>query len=126
MKSKRSKKRVTVELEFLGDGTIAQIGEMAFSGGVPAPRLGRSARFAVLRERLGRDGLWCPRDCEHTVAGGFQISVTATSRGFRELGRYLLALAEIDSSRDADYHEHVEALSEDRRTRFHFVLRKRR
>ena len=126
MKSKRSKKRVTVEIEFLGDGSIEQIGEMAFSGGVPAPRLGRSARFAVFKERLGREGLWNPRDGEPTVAGGFQISVTATSRGFRELGRYLLALAEIDSSRDEDYHEHVQALSGDGRTRFHFILRKRR
>lgn len=126
MKSKRSKKRVSVELEFLGDGTVAQIGQMAFSGGVPAPRLGRSARFTVFRERLGRDGLWCPRDGEPTVAGGFQISVTATSHGFRELGRYLLALAEIDSSRDEDYHEHVETLSVDGRTRFHFIFRKRR
>lgn len=125
MKSKRSKKRVTVELEFIGDGTVAQIGQMAFSGGVPAPRLGRSARFAVFRERLGRDGLWNPRDGEPTVEGGFQISVTATSRGFRELGRYLLALAEIDSSRDEDYHEHVETLSVDGRTRLHFILRKR-
>jgi hypothetical protein len=50
MKSKRSKKRVMVELEFVGDGTIAQIGKMAFSGGVPAPRLGRSARFAVFNQ----------------------------------------------------------------------------
>jgi hypothetical protein len=97
MKSKRSKKRVAIELAFLGDGTVAQIGQMAFSGGVPAPRLGRSARFAMFRERLGRDGLWTPRDGEPTVKGGFQISVTATSRGFRELGRYFLALAEIDS-----------------------------
>jgi len=126
MKSKLSKKRVTVEIEFLGDGSVARIGEMAFSGGVPAPRLGRSARFAVFKERLGRDRLWNPRDGEPTVAGGFQISVTATSRGFRELGRYLLALAEIDSSRDEDYHEHVEAQSADARTRLHFILRKRR
>ena len=126
MKSKRSKKRVTVEVEFVGDGTVTQIGELAFSGGVPPPRLGRFVGFAVFKERLGRDGLWNPRHGEPTVAGGFQISVTATSRGFRELGRYLLALAEIDSSRDEDYHEHVEAQSADGRTRFHFILRKRR
>jgi hypothetical protein len=125
VKSKRSKKRVTVELEFLGDGSVAQVGDLAFSGGVPPPRLGRSARFAVFGEHLGRDGLWNPRDGEPTVAAGFQISVTATSRGFRELGRYLLAVAEIDSSLDEDYHEHVEALSVDGRTRFHFILRKK-
>jgi hypothetical protein len=126
MKSKRSKKRVSVEIEFVGDGTVARIGKLAFSGGVPAPRLGRSVRFAVFRERLARDGLWIPRDGEPTVKGGFQISVTATSRGFRELARYLLALGEIDSSRDEDYHEHVEAVSVDGRTRFHFILRKGR
>ena len=125
MKSKRSKKRVSVELEFFGDGTVAQIGKLAFSGGVPSPHIGRSARFAVFRERLGRDGLWNPRDGEPTVKGGFQISVTATSRGFRELGRYFLSLAEIDSSLDDNYHEHVETLSADGRTRFHFILRKK-
>src|SRR5688572_19591972 len=116
MKSKHSKKRVTVELEFVGDGTVARVGEGAFSGGVPEPQLGRSVKFAVMRERLGRNGLWNPRDGEPTVKGGFQISVTATSRGFRELGRYFLALAEIDSSLDEDYHEHVEFLSSDERT----------
>jgi hypothetical protein len=126
MKSKRTNKRVSVELEFAGDGTVAKIGNLAFSGGVPAPKLGRSARFAVFRERLGRDGLWCPRDGEPTVKGGFQVSVTATSRGFRELGRYFLALAEIDSSLDPDYHEHLEMLSEDGRTRFHVIFRKKR
>ena len=126
MKSKRSKKRVTVELEFLGDGTVAQIGEMAFSGGVSPPQLRRSTRFVVMRERLGRDGISNPRDGEPTVAGAFQISVTATSRGFRELGRYLLALAEIDSSRDDGYHEHLQAVSADGRTRLHFILRKKR
>ena len=99
--------------------------QLAFSGGIPAPRLGRSVRFSVFKERLGRDGLWNPRDGEPTVKGGFQINVTATSRGFRELGRYLLALAEIDSSRDEDYHEHVEAVSVDGRTRFQFILTKR-
>ena len=126
MKRKRSKKRVAVDLEFNGDGTVAKIGQMAFYGGVPKPRLGRSVRFAVFREHLQRDGLWNPRDGEPSVKGGFQISVTATSRGFRELGRYLLALAEIDSSLDEDYHEHVEALSTDGRTRLHFILRKPR
>ena len=125
MKSKRSKKRVRVELEFLGDGTVAQVGPLAFSGGVPALRPRHSLRFTVDREFRGRDGLWNPRDGTSSVSGGFQINVCGTSRGYRQLARYLLALAEIDSSRDEDYHEHVEALSSDGRTRLHFILRKR-
>lgn len=126
MKSKRSKKRITVELDFLGDGTVAQIAPMAFAGGVPEPQLGRSLRFTVDREYRGRDGLWNPRDGTPSLSGGFQVNVYGTSRGYRELARYLLALAEIDSARDQGYHEHVEALSSDGRTRLHFVLRKRR
>ena len=43
MKSKRSKKRVSIELEFAGDGTVAQVRDMGFSGGVPPPRLGNFA-----------------------------------------------------------------------------------
>jgi hypothetical protein len=83
MKTKRSKRRVSIELEFIGDGTVAKIGAMAFSGGVPAPRLGRSLRFTVDREYRGRDGLWNPRDGTASVSGSFQINVYATSRGYR-------------------------------------------
>jgi len=126
MKSKHSKKKVTVELEFNGDGTVAKIGRMGFFGGVPAPRLGRSMHFIVHKEHQGRDGIWSPRVGVPTVSGGFQVNVYGTSRGYRALAKYFLSLAEIDSSRDEGYHEHIEALSSDGRTRFNFILRKRR
>jgi hypothetical protein len=125
MRPKRTKKQATIQIQFCGDGKVVRMGESGFSGGVPAPGLRRSVKFVVFREYPDRSGLWNPRDGKGTVKGGFQISVTSTSRGFRELGRFLLALAEIDSSRDDDYHEHVEALSSDGQTRLHFILRKR-
>ncbi|MCE9591776.1 MAG: hypothetical protein K8S99_14775 [Planctomycetes bacterium] len=123
---KHSKKRVSVEVEFVGDGSVARIGRGGFGGGVPVPRPGRSLRFTVDREHRGRNGVWNPKDHTPTVRGGFQVNVYGTSRGYRALAQYLLALAEIDSSQDKGYHEHVEALSSDGRTRFHFILRKKR
>ena len=126
MKNKRSKKKVAVEIEFIGDGTVQKIGKFGFSGGVPTPRLGRSLRFTVDAEQLGHDGIWNPRDGAPTVSGGFQINVFGTSRGYRTLAQYFLALAELDTSQDAGFHEHIETLSLDNRTRLHFILRKSR
>jgi hypothetical protein len=124
VKTKKAKRKVAVEVTFLGDGSIKQVGDTAFSGGVPAPSLGNSLEFGIAKEFLGKDGLWNPRDGAATVKGGFQINVHGTSRGYRELGRYFLALAEIDSSVDEDYHEHVEILSRNKQARLHLIVRK--
>jgi len=126
MKLKRSKRKVAVEIEFIGDGKVQKIGEFGFSGGVPAPRPGSSLRFTVEEEHLDQDGIWNPRDGAPTVSGGFQVNVSGTSRGYRALAQYFLALAELDTSQDADFHGNTEKLSLDGRTRFHFILRKSR
>jgi hypothetical protein len=44
--------------------------------------------------------------------------------GYRELARYLLAVAELDVRADADFHEHHEVASGDGRTRLHLIVRR--
>lgn len=62
---------------------------------------------------------------ESTVEGSFQINVFGNSKGYRELGTYLLTLAELDTAEDEGFHEHHDQLfSEDGRTHVHVILRK--
>ena len=126
MNSKRSKRKVPVEIEFFGDGTVQKIGKGGFSGGVPTPRTGRSLRFVVHDAHPDDEGIWGPPPGSPTVDGAFQVNVFGTSRGYRALAQYFLALAEIDSSRDTGFHEHVWLSSSDGRTRFEIILRKSR
>ncbi len=83
--------------------------------------------FLVDREAPDEDGLWNPVPSEPTLTGGLQINIWADSEGYRELGRYCLALAELDSQEDPGFHEHHEGLtSVDGRTRLHVICRKAR
>ncbi len=81
--------------------------------------------FSVWREVPDTDGLLNPAAGEPTVAGAFQVSVEGTAAGFRELARYLLGVAELDTRADPDFHEHHEVASADGRTRVHLIVRRR-
>ena len=118
------KKTLQVELTFHGDGTVTERNG-AFSGGVPAPKLDGNVSFIVHRELPDEDGIWNPVPGEDSVEGGFQLNIYGNSEGYRELGKYLLALAELDASADEDFHEHYDDLiSLDGRTRLHIIVRK--
>jgi hypothetical protein len=119
-------RKVTIELTFLGDGRVIH-GENGggFSGDVVSPKVDGGAAFFVHREVLGEDGIWNPVLGEGSLEGGLQINIWADSDGYRELGRYLLALAELDASADPGFHEHHDGLiSLDGRTRMHIICRK--
>jgi len=59
------------------------------------------------------------------VEGSFQLNLIGTARGLRELGRYFLALAELDSSADPDHHQHFDGVrSADGRTVVDVIVRK--
>ena len=121
----RSKKTIQVELTFHGKGTVIERNG-AFSGGVPTPKIDGNVSFSVHRELPGEDGIWNPVSGEDSVEGGFQVNIYGNSEGYRELGKYLLALAELDTSADEGFHEHLDDLvSLDGRTRLHLILRKR-
>ena len=63
---------------------------------------------------------------EPAIEESFDLNVSGNSKGFKELGKYLLALAELDTTEDEGFHEHLDRLvSEDVRTHLHVILRKR-
>ena len=117
---------INVDVSFTGTGqVIRHAGGFAFSGGVVPPELSEKIAFLVDRETPDEDGRWNPVLGEPTLAEGLQINIWSDSEGFRELGRYFLALAELDSREDPGFHEHHEGLiSADGRTRLHVICRK--
>jgi hypothetical protein len=119
-----TKKTINVEVSFHGPGRIVQVGSATFHGGVPEPDIDGKLSFSVQREIVDENGIWNPIFGEDTVEGGFQINLWGTSEGYRELAKYLLAVAELDSSADPDFHEHHEVTSADGRTRLHVIVRK--
>jgi len=120
-----TKRLVNVEVTFYGSGAVRKRRDGAFVGGVPDPEVGSDVQFELWREVRDEEGLWNPVIGEDTVARGFQLSIEGTSSGYRELARYLLAIAELDTTADPGFHEHHEVSSADGRTRLHIILRKR-
>lgn len=82
-------------------------------------------QFAVYPEVLGEDGLWNPVVGAGPLAGGLQISINASSDGYRQLAAYFLRLADCDTTDDPAYHEHHGPFfSIDGKTRVHLICRK--
>jgi hypothetical protein len=119
-------KIIGIELRFDGDGTVRQVGKGSFSGGVSPPTLAQKIGYLVQRTIPDpEDGLLNPEPGEPSVEGTFQLNISGTAHGFRELGRYFLALAELDSSADPDHHQHFDGVrSEDGRTVVDIIVRK--
>jgi hypothetical protein len=121
------KKTIKVELSFAGNGKVLEKRPGYFTGGVKYPKLGKHLAFSIHREVLDEDGVLSPILGELPVEGAFQINIEGDSKGYRELARYLLGLAELDSSADKGFHEHHEnILSGDGRTRLHIIVKKRK
>jgi hypothetical protein len=119
-----TKKTINVELSFHGDGTIVK-NRGSYFGSVADPDLADNIRFSVHREALDEDGLLNPVPGEATVEGAFQVNVYGNREGYRELGRYLLALSELDTTVDPEFHAHFDKLkSFDDRTTLHIIFRK--
>ena len=123
-KNAKTSKTISVELSYYGNGSIVAESQLAFSGGIVAPNIGRNLGFSVHREVVDENGILNPVLGEDTVLGAFQINLQGNSKGYRELGRYFLALAELDTAADPDFHEHHEVVSSDKRTQLHIIMRK--
>ncbi len=119
-----TKRKVTLDLHFRGKGRVEKPAHTRFAGGVVAPRIGNHLAFRVDRQAPDEDGILNPVIGEDTVEGSFQFNIWGDRRGFLELGRYLIGIAEIDASRDPDFHEHHEITSSDGRTHLHIIVRK--
>jgi hypothetical protein len=120
-----TRKKITIDLKFNGTGKIGNPQPGCFIGGVPNPKIFDDLHFSMYRQEMDENGIWSPVLDEDSVEGCFQINISATSKGYRELGKYFLSLAEIDSRKDKNYHEHVDDISSlDNRTKIDFVFRK--
>ena len=121
-----TRKAIDVELKFYGNGRVVRRQPGHFVGGVPAPKIGANISFTVHRQVPDEDGILNSVAGEEAVQGSFQINVYGNSRGYRELGTYLLALAELDTTEDEGFHDHHDELrSSDGRTHLHVILRKK-
>jgi hypothetical protein len=118
-----TKKTVQVELTFVGKGAVVEHPPGSFRGGVAEPDL-RALRFNVLAEASDEDGVLNPDPGVGSVEGAFQVNIWGESESYRELGRYLLALAELDTAADPGFHDHHEFVTADKRTRVHLIIRK--
>ena len=65
---------------------------------VTPPKLGRDIAFLLCAESDG--GYQSLND------GDYSIQLFGNSKGFRKLGRYFLALADLDTSDDQGFHHH--------------------
>ena len=74
---------------------------------------------------MSRKSVFGPPIGGASYEGAIQVNVWGTSADFRELGRYLLAIAELDASADPGFHQHHDELrSADGRTRVDLIVRK--
>jgi hypothetical protein len=120
----KTRKTVPVQLAFLGDGTVVEKPRGCFHGGVPDPEPGPSFGFSVVPEVLDEDGYWNPTPGAEAYRGSLQVNLWGDSHALREIGRYLLALAELDATADPGFHQHHEVTSTDGCTRLHLIVRK--
>ena len=72
-------------------------------GGIPFLSVSILGAFWGFEE--GKDGL-----IAEYFEGGLQIIINGTKNGYKELGKYFLALSELDISEDPDFHEHIDNL----------------
>ena len=122
-----TKKTVEIELKFLGTGRVEQLGRGAFVGGLPPPKTAGQVGFSIHRMMLDENGILNPVMGEDSSAGNFQVNLYGTKKGYRELGRYFLALAELDTTKDDGFHEHHDDLaSVDGSSHVDLIVRKQR
>ena len=118
-------RRVTVDLQFIGDGRVVNLPDGALFGGVSDPVLSREFGFQVHREVPDEEGVLNPVQGDAAYDGALQVNLWGTSDDYRELGRYLLALAALDTSADPNFHQHHDGLrSADGRTQLHLIVRR--
>ena len=115
----KTRKIIKVELGFDGTGKVVERPKGTFRGSALLPKTADRVQFTLLREEDPSDG-------GASLNGAFQLNMWGSSEAYRALGTYLLTLAELDTTADPDYHEHVETISFDGRTRLEIILRKPR
>jgi len=123
-KQRITKKKVEIELSFVGNGSIVEKPKNVFFGGVLEPKIGNNLSYSVWLETPDEEGDLNPIFEQGTFQGAFQINIWGNSEGYRELAKYLLSIAELDTVTDPNFHEHHHVVSSDGRTQLHIILRK--
>ena len=123
-KTKITKKKVDIEISFIGNGTIVEKRKNVFSGGIVEPNIGDNLKCSIWAEAPDEEGVLNPNFEEGTYQGALQINIWGNSEGYRELAKYLLAIAELDTRTDPSFHEHHNIVSSDGRTQLHIIIRK--
>jgi len=108
-------KQIAVELQYHGSGKI-EGRNGRYSGGVVAPELGDHVMFQVRPSALDANGIFNPDHNAPTYGGGLQVIVEGDAAGYRALGTYLLALAELDTGAHPRYKDYHQITSRDGRT----------
>jgi hypothetical protein len=116
-------KSVQVDLRFLGSDRVIERPKGVFKGGVPAPIAIETLGFNVLREDVSEEEIIAARG-HPPYDGTLQVNLWGDTAAFRELGRYLLAVAELDTSADPNFHQHHDLTSSDGRTQVQLIVRK--
>jgi hypothetical protein len=123
-KQKITTKKVEIEISYIGNGSIVEKRENVFSGGIVEPDIGENLNFNMWEEFPDEDGVPNPVFENGTYQGSIQVNIWGNSEGYRELARYLLAVAELDTGTDPSFHEHHQIVSADGRTQIHLIVRK--
>ena len=124
-KNVSTSKRVTIELRFLDQPAIIEGPKGVFRGGVPDPTLSDHFGFNVLPLSKQDYGEFGPAPGGASYDGALQVNLVGGAADFRELGRYFLAIAELDTRADPGFHQHHDALrSVDGRTTIDLIVRK--
>lgn len=115
---------VEVETEQWGEGRVVDTSPGHFVGGVPEPKLSDGIRFNIYEAGTAESGTMPGLICKQDVRR-LQVQVAGTSDGYRKAARYFLALAELDTSDDPDFHEHhANLLSADGQAMVEVIARK--
>lgn len=115
---------VPVTVRFVDSDRVIEKPRHTFRGGVADPELGGRLGLLVWPAAPDEHGIDNPSIGGATLEGALQLELTGTAEGYRELARYLLGLAELDTTADPDFHDHHELRSADGRTRLHVIVRK--
>ena len=118
-----SQRTIKVELRFSGSGAVVKRGDK-LTGGVRPPKLA-DLQFSLLPSAVDESGLSNPRSAD-SLHGEFQVDLWGSADAYRELGRYLLGVAELDTKVDPGFHEHHDLTSFDGRTKVHLIVTKPR
>ena len=94
-------------------------------GGTVPPQLDDHIAIQVRPSARDEAGIYNPEPGIPSFSGGIQLIVDGDREGYRRLGAYLLALAELDTADHPGYKDYHELTSRGGETHLQFLLYRR-